>query len=103
VDERLRQAPPLHRDAPLAYAGWCDDNGEKPITKTGFRLRLTERGFTQAKAVKGVRVWNGLRLLAPDETPNAPPVDDAVVCAEYGTNGVDLPGLACDECMGVTR
>jgi putative DNA primase/helicase len=125
-----------------AYTGWCEDNGEKPITKTGFGIRLTERGFVQGKAAKGVRVWRCLRLLAPDETPtggafdgggafgrdfsdessnrpceddmpknapnapppsNAPPAPDPVVCSDCGTNGVDLPGLACDECLGVAR
>jgi len=29
--------------------------------------------------------------------------DDPVVCADCGVVGVDLPGLICDECMGVAR
>jgi putative DNA primase/helicase len=44
------------------YAEWCDDNGERALTKTAFGLRLKDRGFASAKDRRGQRVWQGLRL-----------------------------------------
>lgn len=32
-----------------AYKGWCESNGEKPMTGTAFGRRLTERGFDKMK------------------------------------------------------
>lgn len=44
------------------YEAWCDDNGERPMSKRTLGLRLQEMGFTPAKDRRGTRLWRGLRL-----------------------------------------
>ncbi len=34
---------------------------------------------------------------------NASPDDDPPPCEDCGVNGVTMPGLACDDCLGVAR
>jgi len=36
-----------------AYATWCDDAGEKPVTGTTFGLRLGEKGFDKKRMTDG--------------------------------------------------
>ena len=51
-----------------AYGEWCEQGGERPISKTAFGIRLTERGFTQDRCGKDrARSWLGLRLRGLDE------------------------------------
>ena len=48
-----------------SYMGWCDEEGERPITKKAFGMRLSERGFEQIRinTTEGqVRGWKGLSL-----------------------------------------
>lgn len=57
--------------APLysAYSSWCEQGGEKPISKRAAGLQLAERGFSTERGTGGIRRWVGLRLLAADEAP----------------------------------
>lgn len=47
------------------YTSWCEENGERALTKTSFGLRLKDRGYTGDKDKRGNRVWRGLRARAP--------------------------------------
>lgn len=49
-----------------AYCEWCDVNGEKPVAKRTFGLRLRERGYTQGRTGQG-RFWEGIGLLSEPE------------------------------------
>lgn len=44
-----------------AYLEWCEGNGEKPIGKRTFGMRLAERGFDRAKSMDK-RLWKGVCL-----------------------------------------
>ena len=48
-----------------AYARWAERNGEEPLNKNTFSMRLTARGFTKERraVVTRERIWRGLRLL----------------------------------------
>lgn len=46
------------------YTSWCEENGERALTKTSFGLRLKDRGFVGDKDKRGNRVWRGLTLPA---------------------------------------
>ena len=48
------------------YKGWCKDNGEQPLTKKSFGLRLRERGFLSSRT-RSERLWTGIGLPAPNE------------------------------------
>ena len=39
---------------------WAEDNGEKPISKKLFGMKLSERGFEAYRATGGVRTWRGM-------------------------------------------
>jgi len=43
------------------YSEWCTANGEKPMSKTDFGTRLSERGFTPGRTNSG-RFWRGLSV-----------------------------------------
>ncbi|RYG79782.1 MAG: DNA primase, partial [Alphaproteobacteria bacterium] len=47
------------------YLAWCEENGERPQTKTSLGLRLKDRGFVGDKDKRGNRVWRGLQTRAP--------------------------------------
>ncbi len=50
-----------------AYRHWCDDAGEKSITKQAFGRTLAERGFDAAQLGKDrKRTWLGIGLLTTD-------------------------------------
>ena len=49
------------------YKSWCDDNGERAISKKALGLRLQEMGFTPAQDRRGARMWRGL-CIAGHET-----------------------------------
>lgn len=42
------------------YETWCDDAGERPISKRLFGIRMVERGFEQKKSSGGLRQWVGI-------------------------------------------
>jgi len=44
-----------------AYEAWAATNGERPRSQRDFGMRLTERGFEQART-GGARMWRGVRL-----------------------------------------
>jgi phage/plasmid-associated DNA primase len=48
------------------YKSWCDDNGERAISKKELVMRLQEMGFTPAPDRRGNRLWRGLRLAGRD-------------------------------------
>jgi P4 family phage/plasmid primase-like protien len=58
-----------------AWKSWCEDNGEKEGTQKAFGLKLSERGFTQARTKSG-RFWQGIRLRGPDEGPSGDAFED---------------------------
>jgi putative DNA primase/helicase len=46
-----------------AYGGWCERNGEKPISQKALAARLSERGCeSDRKGHGGKRVWRGIGL-----------------------------------------
>jgi putative DNA primase/helicase len=47
----------------LAYAKWAGENGEFPISKRAFGLRMAERGYERRKS-NGIRIYKGIGLLA---------------------------------------
>lgn len=47
-----------------AYEGWCEENGERPLSAKGLAMRLGERGLARARGTGGTRVWSGLGLRA---------------------------------------
>lgn len=50
------------------YTNWCDDAGERAMSKRQLGLRLKERGFASARTTGGLRIWKGLRPLKDDES-----------------------------------
>jgi len=58
------------------YEAWGEAGGDQPLKTTAFGRRLTERGLKAAKGAKGVRIWQGIRLLSPDEEPPGGRFDD---------------------------
>ncbi len=44
------------------YRGWCERNGEKPVGKRSFGMRLAERGFDSYRGTGGTRTWLGIGL-----------------------------------------
>jgi putative DNA primase/helicase len=53
------------------YKTWADSNGERPISKRAFGMRLSEKGFESGKS-GSVRKWLGLVLI----TGREPGADD---------------------------
>ncbi|MBW2130143.1 MAG: DNA primase, partial [Deltaproteobacteria bacterium] len=46
------------------YFEWCERNGEKPLSKRGFALKLKEKNFMPARiGPQRARGWTGLALL----------------------------------------
>jgi putative DNA primase/helicase len=59
------------KDLYVAYTGWCEANGEKPITKTAFGLRLQERGHRPWRDMNA-RGWQGIGLLSKTPAVQTP-------------------------------
>lgn len=59
LDEK---ASALTSELYLVYTSWCDDNGERPMSKKALGLRLQEMGFDRGQDRRGARMWKGLRL-----------------------------------------
>lgn len=54
-----------------AYVQWCDENGERPMSKTMVGKSLAERGFDKARlGSSGAWHWVGIGLIA-DDGPDA--------------------------------
>jgi len=49
-----------------AYLIWCEEAGDKAISKRAFGLALAERGLIKSKSHSRV-IWSGIGLLAGDE------------------------------------
>jgi putative DNA primase/helicase len=49
------------RELYKAYADWCDENNEHPVSERFFSMRLKETGFTQGRTAEA-RFWVGLAL-----------------------------------------
>ena len=45
-----------------AYKTWCENAGEKPMTKTKLGIRLSDHGFTKERGTGGERYWSGVGL-----------------------------------------
>jgi putative DNA primase/helicase len=45
------------------YMKWCETAGERHLRRVDFGTRLTERGFTATKGLKGRRRWLGIGLV----------------------------------------
>lgn len=53
-----------------AYEGWCLHNGEKPLSKNAFGMRLAERGFGGTRrGARQARGWTGIGLKAESNEP----------------------------------
>jgi putative DNA primase/helicase len=48
------------------YETWCSVNGERPLSKRSFGIRLGERGFTQGRTGQA-RYWRGIGLMSDPE------------------------------------
>lgn len=44
-----------------AFRGWCEENGEKPLSGRVYGAKLEERGFVQHRT-KSARIWQGIAL-----------------------------------------
>lgn len=54
----------------MAYEGWCQHIGEKPLSKIAFGRRLAERGFGGTRRGNPqVRGWSGIGLKAMTDEP----------------------------------
>jgi len=49
-----------------AYLRWCEEAGDKAISKRAFGLALAERGLIKSKSHSRI-IWKGIGLLAGDE------------------------------------
>ena len=64
-----------------AYKRWCDEDGERAMTKRKLGRRLLERGWQDGKDTSGDnRIWASVGLVTtkkepPDEDQNAEPPD----------------------------
>lgn len=56
------------------YREWCEKNGEKPISRRGFSVRLQEKGFKRART-SHYRMWKGIGIRTSDDAMTQ---DDAV-------------------------
>ena len=56
------QAKSSAGDLYKGYFAWCGANGERPIGKRGFGLRLDEKGLDSYRGTRGTRYWLGIRL-----------------------------------------
>ncbi len=45
------------------YKAWAELNGEKPISKRSFGMRLEEKGYVSTRKTGGTRAWSGLLLV----------------------------------------
>jgi putative DNA primase/helicase len=45
-----------------AYSDWCDQNGERPMTKGNLSKELKQRGFQSKRSTGGYHYWVGLGL-----------------------------------------
>jgi putative DNA primase/helicase len=48
------------------YKEWCEQNGERPMSKQKLRTALLDRDFEEDRNMSA-RVWLGIRLKTPDE------------------------------------
>jgi putative DNA primase/helicase len=69
-------ATPLYKQ----YQMWCDNAGEKPETQKMFGMRLSERGFVNARLTraphKGRKGWLGIGIKVNDPGPIDPDNDN---------------------------
>jgi phage/plasmid-associated DNA primase len=49
-----------------AYADWCDESNEHPVSERFFSMRLKEMGFTQGRTAEA-RYWVGVGLRMNNE------------------------------------
>lgn len=64
LDDRCKVDPKEHCpviELYASYTAWCEESGERPLTKRGFGLRLNDRGF-QVSKLGGGKSWSGLGL-----------------------------------------
>ena len=66
-----------------AYAQWCKENHETPITKREFGQQIQARGIGERKGAKGVRLFIGIGLL------------DTQVAQGGATSGYPKENLSC--------
>lgn len=60
------------------YEKYCNATKEKPISKRTFSLKMLEKGFTQRKGTKGVRIWVGIGIVDATREDAEPPGDDDI-------------------------
>jgi len=62
------------RELYKAYAGWCEENFERPLSKKVFAARIGEKGVTSRKS-NGDRLWIGIAVRGVG-TPGMPIDED---------------------------
>jgi putative DNA primase/helicase len=80
---RNRFASTSVKDLYNAYVEWCDESGERPLTKRHFGERMQERGFYSMKTTGGMRVYEGLRLTVFEDA-NDESFDEVARVAQSG-------------------
>lgn len=86
----------------MAYARWCDVNGEKLPTKTMLGKRLTERGFeSKQMGTDRRRSWIGLGLLTEAEPPGERVLRDGTRL--NAKSDISNPSQSLVELSGKTR
>jgi len=71
------------KDLYQAYGTWCEGNGEKPLRKNTFGMRLAERGLEKTRiGSRSSRGWKGLRL-----NP------ESMACRKDYTDTPDIPDI----------
>jgi putative DNA primase/helicase len=48
-----------------AYSAWCEENGERPMSKNSLSKELKQRGFQSERGTGGYYYWVGLELKVP--------------------------------------
>lgn len=73
------------RDIYGAYKHWCEEAGERAMSKRNFSFRLTERGFKKRRAGKDRQwCWDGIRLDEDGQPENYESEDDERVVNLFG-------------------
>jgi putative DNA primase/helicase len=54
------------KDLYAAYETFCDENGDKAVSKKMFGMKLEEKGFDSFRGTRGVRTWIGLSVNTSD-------------------------------------
>jgi putative DNA primase/helicase len=54
------------KDLYAAYESFCEENGDRAVSKKLFGMKLEEKGFDSFRGTRGVRTWIGISLITSD-------------------------------------